>query len=86
MDSPRGDARLSRRVEHRLEAPASPRLGRVTATSDLIARSAGTAVRPRRLTVVGCGYLGSVQAAAMAVIGHDVVGFDVDADKVARLA
>jgi len=41
--------------------------------------------QPRRLTVVGCGYLGAVHAAAMAVIGHDVVGFDVDPTKVAAL-
>lgn len=40
---------------------------------------------PRRVTVVGCGYLGAVHAAAMAEIGHDVVGFDVDAAKVALL-
>ncbi|MFN8147337.1 MAG: nucleotide sugar dehydrogenase [Candidatus Nanopelagicales bacterium] len=58
----------------------------MTSTPDLIARSADAVARPRRLTVVGCGYLGSVHAAAMAVLGHDVVGFDVDADKVARLA
>jgi len=42
--------------------------------------------RPSRITVVGCGYLGAVHAAAMAVIGHDVVGFDVDEPKVAALA
>ncbi len=58
----------------------------MTSTSDLIARCADAVERPRRLTVVGCGYLGSVHAAAMAVLGHDVVGFDVDAEKVARLA
>lgn len=58
----------------------------MTSTSDLIARTSGSLERPRRLTVVGCGYLGSVHAAAMAVVGHDVVGFDVDADKIARLA
>ena len=40
---------------------------------------------PRRVTVVGCGYLGAVHAAAMAEIGHDVVGFDVDEAKVALL-
>ena len=40
---------------------------------------------PTRITVIGCGYLGAVHAAAMAVIGHDVVGFDVDADKTAAL-
>ncbi|MFV0533337.1 MAG: UDP-glucose dehydrogenase family protein [Cumulibacter sp.] len=39
-----------------------------------------------RLSVIGCGYLGAVHAAAMASIGHDVVGIDVDADKVASLA
>lgn len=39
-----------------------------------------------RLSVIGCGYLGAVHAAAMASIGHDVVGIDVDANKIATLA
>lgn len=39
-----------------------------------------------RLSVIGCGYLGAVHATAMASIGHDVVGFDVDAEKISRLA
>ena len=39
-----------------------------------------------RLSVVGCGYLGAVHAAAMAELGHDVVAVDVDAAKVARLS
>lgn len=39
-----------------------------------------------RLSVIGCGYLGAVHAAAMASIGHEVVGIDVDADKVAALS
>lgn len=39
-----------------------------------------------RLSVIGCGYLGAVHAAAMASIGHDVVGIDVDQRKVALLA
>lgn len=39
-----------------------------------------------RLSVIGCGYLGAVHAAAMASIGHDVVGIDVDAKKVERLS
>ena len=39
-----------------------------------------------RLSVVGCGYLGAVHAAAMADLGHDVVGVDVDAGKVDRLS
>jgi UDPglucose 6-dehydrogenase len=39
-----------------------------------------------RISVIGCGYLGAVHAAAMAQLGHDVVGVDVDADKVTALA
>jgi UDPglucose 6-dehydrogenase len=39
-----------------------------------------------RLSVIGCGYLGAVHAAAMASVGHTVVGIDVDAEKVAALA
>ena len=39
-----------------------------------------------RLSVIGCGYLGAVHAAAMASIGHDVVGIDVDEEKILTLA
>jgi UDPglucose 6-dehydrogenase len=39
-----------------------------------------------RMSVIGCGYLGAVHAAAMASIGHDVIGIDVDEQKVAMLA
>ena len=39
-----------------------------------------------RISVIGCGYLGAVHAACMAELGHDVIGVDVDADKVALLA
>ncbi|MFC8922596.1 UDP-glucose dehydrogenase family protein [Cellulosimicrobium sp. NPDC057127] len=39
-----------------------------------------------RISVIGCGYLGAVHAACMATLGHDVVGVDVDAGKVAALA
>jgi UDPglucose 6-dehydrogenase len=38
-----------------------------------------------RISVIGCGYLGAVHAASMAKLGHEVVGIDVDADKVAAL-
>lgn len=38
------------------------------------------------MSVIGCGYLGAVHAAAMASIGHDVIGIDVDEQKVALLA
>lgn len=39
-----------------------------------------------RVSVIGCGYLGAVHAAAMADLGHEVIAVDVDADKVAALA
>ena len=39
-----------------------------------------------RIAVIGCGYLGAVHAACMAEIGHDVVGLDVDEDRVSQLA
>jgi len=39
-----------------------------------------------RLTVIGTGYLGATHAAAMAELGHDVLGIDIDPDKVAALA
>ncbi|MEX0173095.1 UDP-glucose dehydrogenase family protein [Streptomyces sp. LMG1-1-1.1] len=39
-----------------------------------------------RLTVIGTGYLGAVHAACMADIGHDVLGVDVDIEKINSLA
>ncbi|TFD79122.1 UDP-glucose/GDP-mannose dehydrogenase family protein [Cryobacterium sp. Sr8] len=39
-----------------------------------------------KISVIGCGYLGAVHAAAMAKLGHDVVGIDVDSGKIARLS
>jgi UDPglucose 6-dehydrogenase len=39
-----------------------------------------------RISVIGCGYLGAVHAAAMAWLGHDVVGVDVDPEKIRALA
>ncbi|MFT4126878.1 MAG: UDP-glucose/GDP-mannose dehydrogenase family protein [Gordonia sp. (in: high G+C Gram-positive bacteria)] len=38
-----------------------------------------------KISVIGCGYLGATHAACMAELGHDVLGVDVDPDKVARL-
>lgn len=40
---------------------------------------------PLRLSVLGAGYLGATHAACMAELGHEVVGIDTDADKVALL-
>ncbi|MBN7793375.1 UDP-glucose dehydrogenase family protein [Microbacterium esteraromaticum] len=39
-----------------------------------------------RISVIGCGYLGAVHAAAMASIGHEVVGIDVDQHKIDALS
>jgi UDPglucose 6-dehydrogenase len=39
-----------------------------------------------RISVIGCGYLGAVHAAAMAELGHEVVGIDVDPLRVDALA
>ena len=38
-----------------------------------------------RISVIGCGYLGAVHAAAMAKLGHHVVGVDIDEAKVSAL-
>ncbi len=39
-----------------------------------------------RITVIGCGYLGATHAAAMAELGHDVLGMEIDPVKRAALA
>jgi UDPglucose 6-dehydrogenase len=39
-----------------------------------------------RLTVIGTGYLGAVHAAGMASLGHEVLGVDVDVEKITALA
>ncbi|MEP7764630.1 UDP-glucose/GDP-mannose dehydrogenase family protein [Sanguibacter sp. 25GB23B1] len=39
-----------------------------------------------KISVVGCGYLGAVHAACMAQLGHEVVGVDVDQEKIDALA
>ena len=35
--------------------------------------------------MIGCGHLGATHAACMAEIGHEVLGVDIDPDKVALL-
>ncbi|MFF7277784.1 nucleotide sugar dehydrogenase [Streptomyces griseorubiginosus] len=39
-----------------------------------------------RLTVIGTGYVGAVHAACMAETGHEVLGVDTDAERIAQLA
>jgi UDPglucose 6-dehydrogenase len=41
---------------------------------------------PRRVTVLGTGYLGATHAACMAELGFDVLGVDVDAARIGALA
>lgn len=45
-----------------------------------------TPPEPLHLSVIGCGYLGAVHAAAMASLGHTVVGVDTDHEKVEALS
>lgn len=39
-----------------------------------------------RISVIGTGYLGAVHAACMAELGHDVLGVDVNRQKISQLA
>jgi UDPglucose 6-dehydrogenase len=39
-----------------------------------------------KISVIGCGYLGATHAACMAELGHDVLGIDTDAAKIATLS
>jgi UDPglucose 6-dehydrogenase len=39
-----------------------------------------------RVAVIGTGYLGATHAVAMTTLGHDVLGVDVDENKIERLA
>ncbi|MEX1078628.1 MAG: UDP-glucose/GDP-mannose dehydrogenase family protein [Homoserinimonas sp.] len=39
-----------------------------------------------KISVIGCGYLGAVHAAALADLGHEVVGVDVDESRVQKLS
>lgn len=38
-----------------------------------------------KMSVIGCGHLGATHAACMASVGHEVLGLDIDDDKVALL-
>ena len=39
-----------------------------------------------KISVIGCGYLGAVHATSMAELGHEVIGVDVDSDRIELLA
>ena len=42
--------------------------------------------RPRRISVIGTGYLGAVHAVCMVILGHDVLGVDADPAKIEKLS
>jgi UDPglucose 6-dehydrogenase len=50
-----------------------------------VADSQGSGDMGCRIAVFGTGYLGATHAACMAELGHDVLGVDVDAGKLAKL-
>ena len=43
------------------------------------------AAQPRKISVIGAGYLGATHAACMAELGFEVVGVDVEVERVERL-
>jgi UDPglucose 6-dehydrogenase len=45
-----------------------------------------TTPQPLRLTVIGTGYLGATHAICMATLGYEVLGIDVDVDKIRKLS
>src|SRR6266700_1067130 len=74
-DHPRRHGGLPRRVALSAEPP-----GRLRVVNESIAGG-----EVMRITVIGTGYLGAVHAACMADTGHDVLGVDTDAQKIAAL-
>jgi UDPglucose 6-dehydrogenase len=60
-------------------SPFSP-----TAVPEVVSPPSGAA-KPR-LTFVGCGYLGATYAICFAELGYEVLGVDVDADKIDKLS
>ena len=38
-----------------------------------------------KISVIGCGYLGTVHAAVMAELGHEVAGVNIDAYNIEQL-
>ncbi|MBC7402093.1 MAG: UDP-glucose/GDP-mannose dehydrogenase family protein [Microbacteriaceae bacterium] len=39
-----------------------------------------------KISVIGCGYLGAVHAACLTELGHEVIGIDVDPEKISLLS
>ena len=56
-----------------------------TLPSPVVVTAPSGAARPR-LTFLGTGYLGATYAICFAELGYDVLGFDVDEAKIAKLS
>ncbi len=50
------------------------------------AKALGEAAMSSRIAVFGTGYLGATHAACMAELGHEVLGVDIDTNKLAKLS
>lgn len=72
-------------ADGRTAKAAFPRPESRTGEKDSFVR-ATPGVQRMRISVIGCGYLGAVHAVAMAELGHDVVGIDVDEVRIAALS
>lgn len=58
----------------------------ITTTEETAAAGAPPKHFPRTISVIGTGYLGATHAVCMALLGHNVVGIDVDATKISALS
>lgn len=69
---------------NRASEPRSPSLNRAS-TGGHASDDTPTTETTMRLTVIGTGYVGAVHAACMAEIGHEVLGVDIDAERIGAL-
>jgi len=61
-------------------------LGGIAAQATFLAGSMLSRLPAMRITVIGCGYLGTTHAAAMAELGHEVLGMEIDPAKRSALS
>lgn len=66
--------------------PLSAGAGGIPPQANTVIPDLGNVGDKMRLSVIGTGHLGAVHAACMAELGHDVLGVDNDAQKIAALA
>ena len=58
----------------------------LTLAPDASPEAVGDHCAPLRISVLGTGYLGATHAAGLAELGHEVVGVDIDGEKIGALA